>query len=632
MRGRRANILPLHHLRELGRGEIHRTEIISRLEGWQRRGWNRVALAIPWGLLEKDIHHVLERWMSGALERGIHLVVIATPEVALPQPGLGLPVGLKPALTSAPSKSPQLNDAVIQLLPPQPVTLPCPFHPDYQKRHSNWMSRLQSWLKDLDKVDALPGKKLGEIEVWVTGSFYPYIRSGRPESGGVFAAQAGSRSQDAELEFRRAMEAVLSTAEFQSSRWKARTHEGLEWSWFSQTSEETYRFRSERSLRKKPLRAQVTIRQVELRTPEADPIFQDALALQSFLGGDLEVPEFSTWLDEWQTRIPGRSDSDWPVVTRWTELGGLENLPEASLQFLILQSLVGSVKGGILLDEGLLNQLSQGFLDRLSTLADRLDRDGAHIEPKIGFLQSQLSVEPHDQSIWAEMRRQFGAECGVFTHVETFERMREAKLLWVDRSVLLTRDVLYRLLKGMKSSGSEAIVVLARDCVYSDHAQEELSFLLKTARKRDFQFGLHCSLYEFEQGCKRLMIVDLPKDYTQQACAEFVLAILRLAQLQPQFILEGLEGALCLPLSLESGRGQVLFLLNPSAKAIEGTLRFRERKRVGDLAALDDTEAPRERPSVLKMELAVPKWGVLPIWIEAPTRSEIGVRNDTASL
>ncbi len=585
----------------------------ARLDECLRQGMTRIATFVPWQAVESDINHSLTRFLQAAADRHIPVSLILTPEVGVHYPNSGIPKDIlsKPEnLASHCHAGPAIAN-----LPPNAFALPSLFAPDFTKRYTSFLNRMDRLLGDLWRTEE---SILKNVTLVLSGSFWKYIRS---PLGGL----AGDHSSGATRAYREALERQYSQAEFfeadpsAANRWKSPAMDGVNRRWFYRHSEEVFRARTSQLLKRKA--SMLSSVETEIFAPEADP----SLFYASFLSrvcGTKESPthfsKLSMLVDEAASR---KGSAGAPPFVHWSGLGGFREAMPAEKQFLVLKSLLlmGGQGGGVLIDEAEWLSLSRSFRDR----ADRLAQAIFHGELGLGARATYLA--PHAWSsmgtfvgdtLWSGLKARLGTQARI---VSSLEGSMDCRLLLVDPSVPVTRDTIARL-AAMAKKG--ALVALPRTSLYTRAAEAELEREINGLKGIEINLGIHYRLHITGDG--KLLIYDLPSKESsdEKPWQEFLSALLSIADAERPCHLSD-SRLMAIPMEHRDGK-QGLFILNGESEKLSADLSFPGKMMLSDLAAmLAGKSASGAAPAANRFTLEVPSHGVLPLSV-APEKQKNG--------
>ncbi|MBC7691646.1 MAG: DUF4350 domain-containing protein [Methylotenera sp.] len=619
-----------------------------------RMGVTHVATFIPWQAVESDISHTLVRFLQAVSERKMTALLILTPEVGVHYANSGLPKDIfnKPENTA---KHPGDGPVPVSL-PPNAFTLPSLSSPEFTKRYHNFLSRMDTILADIGKSQP---QLLASVTSVLTGSFWKYYRSARSASQNpktVFGGLAGDYSSCAELAYRQQLENYYNQREFMypnpssANRWKTRAMEELNRRWFSQQSEDVFRNRSTQFVRKKA--SDVSVAQVELFTPEADPGYQYSQFFQLLSGKSADFNKLSDLVDEASTRASCVGNSRTASFVHWTSMGGFATLSDPEKQFLILKSLLlmGGQGGGMLIDESQWFNLSNSFRSRAEALARSLSHQEMTLSTQSLYLTAHLwsssAAASGNAELWGDLWKQTGIHSRMVASVDYVMKDREAKLLLVDPSYIMTRETIQRLTDWARTG---RVVVMPRNAFYSEAARTELETVFaqnqNPQKVMNINLGIPYQLHSLDDG--KLVIYELPESANAVAWQRFVQSVLSVAEIKQDVGSSDARLNLISLVRKEGGLG--LFILNGGSTSVAADILFSGEVTVSDLAlSLTSEQRAAQRtaqqvdnsegsdPSFVpsnRFGLEVPPCGVLPVavhgmGVEAEERKAAALTSD----
>jgi hypothetical protein len=617
--------------------EMRPQRVAARLDELLRLGVRHFATFVPWQAVESDISHTLPRFLQAASERKMSISLILTPELGLHYPNSGLPKDVigRDGASALHSDGGQ----VPVLLPPNAFALPSLHSPEFVKRYTGYLSRMDGLLADTAR--AQPGL-LERVTVVLTGSLWKYYRSAHASSRSAFGGTAGDYSPPAALAFRQRVEQFFSQREFTeptpaaANRWKARSMEEVNRRWFQQQSEDVFRARTLQLSRKKA--ASAKLREIELHTPEADPGLGYSRFLQSVSGGGSDFARLSTMIDEAASRAAyssagGQGAGDGGLAAgfiHWTALGGFRDLSDPERQFLLLKSLLvmGGLGGGVLVDADEWFSLSAAFRGRAETLARAMAQGELRLRNRALYLAPHLWSS--SGTLWDELHRRLGPGARLTASLDLAVREKESSLLIVDPSFILTRDAVTKLLAWAKNG---RVLVLPRGPLYTEAARAELEKMAAETKRIEIDLGIPYRLHALGDG--KIIVFDLPGSQsgtvsvlhgeTLSAWQTFLTAVLSVAEVQGYCRVSDSRLSV-IPLQLK-GSGLGLFVLNGTRRQVTADLIFPGEVSVSDLAqalearARAEAGAPASTPAegplpASRLPLEVPPCGILPLAVD----------------
>jgi hypothetical protein len=615
--------------------EIRPSEIAARLDELMRQRISHVATFVPWQGLESDISHKLTRILLAAAERKISISLILTPEVGVHYPYSGMPKDLvtKPEVQACH----QGNGPVICSLPPNRFALPSISAQEFNKRYYSFLARIDGILADFSRTY---GKQLDTVNLVLTGSFWKYYRSPRHSAQNPFQGVAGDFSGPAMLEYRHRVEHFYSQPEFSdptpaaANRWKTQVMEEANQRWFNQQSEAVFRNRTVQQLRRKA--APAHIREVELFTPEADPSISYLQFLETIAGGTGDFARMSSLIDEYAAFASHGAVSRAASFIHWTSLAGFHALSDSEKQFLILKSLLimGGMGGGLYIDEEEWFSLSPGFRGRVEAFARAISQG------ELRMVSRALYLTPHLWSnagpLWKPLFERLSVEAKMISSLDALASERDANLLILDPSFIVTREVLQKLMAWAKSG---RVLVMPRTQLYTQLARHELDLGLARSKQLDIDLGVRYRLHHLGDG--QLIIHDLPQalsnpNESARAWQTFLSAILSVAGVESYCKVSDARIA-TIPLWKKDERNLGLFVINSTKRQIAADLIFASAVRVSDLAvAVSATKASQQaavnvdatagNASLIapanRFTLEVPPNGVMPLQVDGLWRGD----------
>ncbi len=608
--------------------EIRPSLIGSRLDELLRRGVTQVGTYIPWQVAESDISHtnMLTRFLQAAAERRINVFLILSPEVGVHYPNSGLPkdVILKKENMAQHSDS----GPVVTNLPPNLFNLPSLFASEYNKRYYSFIGRIDGVLSDLAKNQ--PGL-MKNVTAVLSGSFWKYYRSPRASSQSPFGGNCGDYSPQATQSFRQRMEHFFSQREFMdptpsaANQWKMRSLEEINRRWFYQHSEDVFRSRSCQTLRKRS--SGLRLLETEIFTPEADPSTVYTNFLQMISGGAADFTKLSAFVDEAAQRASNGGISPTVPFIHWTSMGGFRLLSDSEKQFLILKSLLlfGGQGGGILLDDSEWLSMSSTFRARTDALAQSLSQGDLKLKNRALYLSPHLWS--YHGILWEELSKEVGPHMRMVTSMNLVTREQNAHLLIVDPAMILTREMVQKLLAWAKAG---RIVVMPRNPFYTELAKTELEQSLVKSKRIEVDMGFTYRLYALEDG--KLLVYDVPgpsalKGEPLSSWQSFTKSILSIAEVE-NYCQASDPNLTLIPLERD-GDGLAVFVLNGTRQKVAADLIFTNNVQIGDLGAALAGGRPAysvgpdgsisEPPVVAlanRFTMEVPTLGVLPLSVD----------------
>lgn len=583
--------------------EIRPSLMGARLDELRRRGVTHIATFVPWQAVESDISHSLTRFLLAATDRKMTLSLILTPEVGVHYGYSGLP---KDVITRAENLAQHADKGQVPAhLPPNSFALPSLLAPEFTKRYTSFLSRMDTLLGDFERSH---GRPLSGVTVVLSGSYWKYYRSPRRSTRDPFAGLAGDMSPSAALEFRSRVDYFYSQPEFSdptpaaANRWKTRAMEEVNHRWFNQQSESVFRNRTFQMVRRKARSAPV--REVEIFTPEADPGLLYGQFLQNVSGGHGDFSRLSAMVDRSATF--GSMGSAGPAAPHihWSALGAFRSLTDSEKQFLILKSLLlmGGLGGGVLIDEEEWFAMSANFRNRAEAFARSIAHGDLRMQSRV------LYLTPHLWSgsgpMWDELVAKLGPELRAVASLDLMTRDREASVIVVDPNFVFTHEIVQKLASLARGG---RVVVLPRTGLYSEMARSELELVLAGAgaargsRKggMEINHGLRYRVNPIGDG--NLIVHEMPAGAagaeSHSAWQTFVSSILSMAEIKTYCRLSDSRLAL-VPMGSSGGRRESmgLFVLNGTRRQISADIVFPNQVVVSDLAVAVSAATPPPAP------------------------------------
>jgi hypothetical protein len=631
-----------------GRGDA-KAHVAHRLDELLRKGVHHVATFVPWQAVESDISHSLARFLHAAAERNMGVSLILTPEVGVHFPNSGLP---RDVLSRADNTAFHADQSpATAVLPPNVFNLPSFFSPEFSKRYHNFLSRMDNLLASFERAAAEgSGPSMANVTVAVSGSFWKYYRSPRQSAVRPFGGLAGDFSAQGSLGYRKHLEQFYSQREFlgadghgsAGARWKSPALDEVNRRCFYQLSEEVFRNRTAQNLRKRSLnqpsftgtgtgaggRGTMKSLEMELYTPEADPSQSYSSFLQVIAGGNADFSRLSTYIEEASCRSSQAGGEATAPYLHWTSLGGFMSLSDSERQFLVLKSLLlmGSQGGGVLIDEQEWFSFSAAFRARAENFGRSMSQGDLKLKNRALYLTSHLWSRA--DALWDELFARVGPSARLIASVDRVTRERDAGLVVVDPSLIVTKDMVAKLGAWLKSKGSghgNRLVVLPRSPLFTEAARQELEALVAGTKKLEIDLGVPYRLYAFGEG--KLVVYDAGEDLqgrggSLERWQHFLTSILSLAEIQAYCRLSDSRLNL-IPLERQ-GKGLGLFILNPTGRSVTADIVFPNEVEVSDLALALNSRASRRtehgdgaRLPAARFALEVPPSGILSLSVDS---------------
>jgi len=624
MVGGEANSYPIQLL--VNYWEIRPSLIGARLDELIRQGVSHIATFVPWQVVEADISHALTRLLLAASEKKMTVSLILTPEVGVHFPFSGLPkdiVSRQEILAKHSEDGP-----VMANLPPNRFALPSISAPEFTKRYSSFLARMDSLLADFSRTY---GKSLDSIQVILSGSFWKYYRGPHQSYSKPFDGIGGDFSSSAMLEYRHRVEYFYAHPEFSdpnpaaANRWKTRAMEDVNQRWFNQQSEAVFRQRTFHQIRRKAMGAPV--REVELFTPEADPGLTYVHFLQTLAGGHGDFAKLSSLIDESAAFASMGASATAESFIHWSSLGSFHSLADSEKQFLILKSLLimGGMGGGILIDEDEWFSLSRSFRTRAEAFARAISRGELSLLSRVFYLTPHLWSNAGP--LWTHLSEKLGYEARKIASLDVLAGERDATLLIVDPKFVMTREVIQKLTAWARAG---RVLVLPKTDLYTESARAEFDVILERyergtqARRMEIDLGVRYRVHHLGVGLGdgQVVVHDVPpvlahSSESNHAGQMFISAMLGLAGLEEYCKISDVR-LTRIPLWVKNGKKLGLFVMNGTRRQIAADVIFPRSVEVSDLAvAVSATSSSRNKTPVPahRFTLEVPPNGVLPLQV-----------------
>jgi hypothetical protein len=616
--------------------EIRPTLIGARLDEFIRQGITHISTFVPWQAVESDIAHTLVRFLQSVSDRKMTVSLILTPEVGVHYPNSGLP---KDVIGRQDNMAQHVGSAPIAVnLPPNGYNLPSLFAPEFTKRYTSFLSRMDSTLAELERNS--PALLKG-VNVVLTGSFWKYYRSPQNSSKHAFAGLAGDFSSSAGLAYRQRLDQFFAQREFAdptpiaANRWKTRALDEVNRHWFQQQSEDVFRNRTFQLVRKKT--TTVRVNEVELYTPEADPGMTYSNLLMMLSGGHGDFAKLSALVDEAAARSTHASSAQARNFIHWTSLGGFRSLADPEKQFLLLKSLLllGGQGGGILVDESEWFALSQSFRTRVESFAKSLSHGDLKLKNRALYLTPHLWSGAG--TLWAELLHRVGSGARMISSLDLLAKETDASLLVVDPTWIINKESLQKLVEWANRGH---VVVLPKSPLYTEQARALLDKIATQTKRIEIDLGVPYRLHQLGEG--KLIIYDLPENLSMAGEAlsswqTFLTAVLSVSEVQGYCRMSD-SRLTVIPLE-KRDRGLGLFVMNSTRRPVAADIIFQEEVGVSDLAhALASSHGSppgkgRAKPTpASRFSLDVPPCGILPLAVDGIEMHEARIRSEERKL
>jgi len=588
--------------------EYNARTVANRIDELLRSGVSSLCTFVPWQAVESDISHSLVKFINIAAEKGVNLTLILTPEPGIHFHNSGIPRDL---LARPEGIAKQFHDEPVScVLPPNIFQVPSLFSPEFTKRFSGFLSRVDAMIAEVSRSNPAVSRS---VTAMIGGSFWKMYRSAAASGMHSFGGPAGDHSNCASLAFRQRIEQFFSQREFAdpspaaANRWKSRQLEHASRKWFNQHSEEFFRTRSLQCLR----RSESCIRtgQMEIHTPEADPAYAYSELLRVISGGNADLGRLSSMVDHAAERMSHAGGNEAPSFVHLTGLGPFRSLADAEKQFLVLKSLIlmGSRGGGVLIDDCEWLGLSQLFRARAEALGRTLFDGTLKMRTKALYVVPHLWSAPG--KLWNELAAQSGATARIAANPESAALSLDASLLVADPDLIITQDAISRIIEWARGG---RLAALPRTALYTESARAMLDQLMSGSGGLDLNIGTTYRIQPADDG--RIVLFDVPE---HGQLARFTASLLSLAGIPAKCAPSDARLQL-VPLDRDDG-GLGLFILNSTGRKISADVFFPAEVTVCDMASYftsqhcpsEDMVAPADR-----FTLEVPPCGVLPLAVD----------------
>jgi hypothetical protein len=552
--------------------------------------------------------------------------LILSPEVGVHYPNSGLP---KDIVLRKENMAQHFKLGRVPVnLPPNSFTLPSLFSPEFNKRYSSFLARMDGFFADLAKNQP---SLLKGVSTVLTGSYWKYYRSPLASSQSAFGGPAGDYSTHAALAYRQRTEQFFSQREFtdptpsSANRWKTRLMEDTNRKWFYQHAEDQFRSRSIQMIQRKS--SGLNLKEIEVFAPEADPGVSYSNFIQMVSGGHADFSRLSGLIDEMSSRVGFPNSKPVSAFVHWTSMGGFRRLSEAEKQFLILKSLLltGGQTGGVMLDEAEWFALSSSFRNRVEALARSFKQGEFQLRTQAFYLVPHLWSSYG--TLWEELSKRVGAGAKMVSSIDMITRETLSNLLIVDPSFVFTRENVQKLTAWAKAG---RIVVIPKTSLYTESARAELDQALAQTKHLDVELGLSYRLHGLGDG--KMIVYDVPGDFLTKgeplsSWQSFLNAVLMIAEIENYCRMS--DSRLTVIPFERKDHSLAVFVLNGTRRTVNADLIFPVNVQVGDLGVVLSEKQEVIRADVEPMaqanrfSLEVPPFGVLPLSVHGLKLTEL---------
>ncbi len=603
VRARKTQIYPLQIA--VNYWETRPSQMPSLLGQLQANGIRHVTAFIPWQNAECDIQHTLVRFLETIIEKKMSVSLVVSPEVGVSFPYSGLPKEI--ALDESMWARDRDGRPFIVGLPPVMHALPSWQSPELWKRYTQFLQKCEGWLADLARKN---GDAKSRIQLILTGSYHKYYDSLPTIREFGRGTDLGDFSHSGETDFEESLKKLKQHPEFRGAFGKSST--------FLASPESTEILRNRRNYeREKEFRArqlqsfkktgnEFDFVQVEMLTPEADPMFLYSQVFSEVDGRFRSFDRLNDVATKFARVYSGRDRKEMLPICHWTGLGQFRTLSESERQFLLLKSLLtyGGRQGAVLIDQDEYFRLSKSFKKRLSFFADLTFERELTMEPEVLVLGSSPWIESGVFKKRSMMPGLGFAESSQAEELGLLDVLGTVKLVFWDDQRLLTSENLAQLMEWVKKGGT---VAFPRTAAWSDLAQVEWKDFYDLKKGIETKMGAVSEILRIERG--HWVFYDPPsvkEDWVRFFQATYSLAEVTLA-------IDAVSDVELLMLQRKRDEDRALFLMNPRQTAVESGVLFQTEMQIGDL--LEAYRSPDQINTVTakQCDLEIPAFGVLPL-------------------
>ncbi len=586
--------------------ETRPTEVAGRLDAIVRNGVSCLVSFVPWQAIESDISHAFSKFLVAASERGLTLRLVLSPEVGVNYPCSGVPRDL---LNTASVALDRDGKPIPVLATPQAFVLPSLEDPEFQKRYSAYLARVDQLLADFEKMRAIHSSARADFQVVFTSSWLKFYRTVHPFSSEAFRGAIGDYSEHRQSKFKKTVDSAFLSVEFQGknpeklARWKAPEFESILRDWFETRSENQYRDQVRSQMNRKSKKMPAI--EVEWFAPEYDPSLLEVTTLGEMTGLKLCADRFANLLHQFAQRRVVRDTGRMPPWVYWGHLQSFRHLSDSEKQWLILQTLLRVVplQGSLVLAEEEWFALSKGFRARTEALAEWIASGEIQSEPEAVWLTQNLWSATDSQ--WDLVTERLLGKCVQVAQPSGLKHYSRAKLIIADSEMIFSFEVIQSLLSAAQRG---ALVIIPKSPLISDSARKLLESALTSPTAVHVDQGVRGQW--FQQGVGTVVVYDPNHSQTSStiAFAEHLEGWAKFAQVEP--VCRSSDSRIR-PLVFErAGGGHAVFIVNSSSQQVTAQLFFTEAVTVCDL----QDHAPEPfAPTSKRFGLDVPAWGVLPV-------------------
>jgi hypothetical protein len=559
---------------------------------------------VPWQSVESDINHSLLRFIQAVVEHKLKLSLIVTPELAVHYPYSGLPkdiVQKKDIIANAFD-----GQAFICAAPPVAFELPSFFSPDFEKRYSSFLSRMDSYFLELSKLHV---DLFSQVTVIQTGSLWKYFRLPVATGSSAFFTQCWDHSPCAQAVYRKKIDSFFHEAEFGgSNRWKTHDKERLNHKLFFDAAEKSFRERSSDSIQKK---SKVPVVHWELFSPEADPLFTFQHLLTAKRYPQIDYYQLTRFLDD----VLVRSETNFQNVVHFSSMAGLGFYSEQQKQFLVLKAvlLALAVHGSVLFELSLWASFSSAFAAKVSSIVQYVQAGELAMHFHTLYWTPIMWEQP---MIWQTLHAHVGPGSKMIRSLNCSKvKQLEFDLIVADPDVLITQESM-NVLIALARAGK--IVVVPNHKHITDNARAEMHQLSRDSHRITVQMGFEHEIAFV--GAGKFVLYNLDHMHNENACKQFVQAVMSLAELSP--LIQCNKEVSFLSLEHRQTSQILLFVMNPSAQPQQAQLRFPKSVQIKQLFSTHEShikessffnDGDAHPLSTEKLTLQVPPFGIVPL-------------------
>ena len=191
--------------------------------------------------------------------------------------------------------------------------------------------------------------------------------------------------------------------------------------------------------------------------------------------------------------------------------------------------------------------------------------------------------------LWDELHAQVGVEARFISCLDALFRKTETQLAIIDPAMIITRDVLERLVRWAEAGHT---VALPRSTLYKESARAELEKLATSSRRMDINFDIPYHLHFV--GAGKLAVYEwdpsLMEPESRALVQAFIASVVALSGVQP-LCKSGSGKVQAIPLhpkqktpTLREAGGRSVFIFNETTQPSNAELRFSVPVAISDFA------------------------------------------------